>query len=138
MVTDLLVSSVASYLRSNGGAALADFSIYERDNGGDLQYPAIIVAEEGDPEEHDLLRGQWRVTLSVLLVTVPEDDESANSHQIAASHLTSLLGDNAALKTAIESQLTCWDCWGAGAATTPEDGYRTSTFMIECQVSLSS
>ena len=74
MITDLVIAGVADFLKASGRSELATVNFYERDFGGDLNYPACIVTEDGGPEEDDIIRGQFTVPVAVILRTIHQFD----------------------------------------------------------------
>ena len=97
MITDIVISGVADFLRSSGRSELANVNIYERDFGDDLAYPAVIVADDGTPEEDVIIRGQWSVPVAVIFRSAPEGDKDAQAHRLICRTINDLLGDSEAL-----------------------------------------
>lgn len=136
MIADIVINTLADYIDANAGTALATATIYQRDNGADLSYPAIIIEEAGEPEEHEILRGQWEVVINVVLRTIPEAEESAATHRLMNVDLNCLLGDHDRVKQALNQEMTCWDSWGGEGNTEQDDGFRSTTFSLLIKASL--
>ena len=134
MITDLAVTAVKDYL-ANLGTPVSTATIYERDTSDDLTYPAIVIREDGDPDEHEIRRGHWRLGMIVSLRTIPEDTSLA-AHQELASQLQSAPADSEAVITAVGQQLECNDSWGGEAVTEPDDQFRQSDFALELMVAM--
>lgn len=134
MITDLTISAIKDYLGTLGAPA-STATVFERDTSDDLTYPAIVITEDGDPEEHEIRRGHWRLAVIVSLRTIPEDTSMA-VHQSLTTQLQSALADSEAMITAIGQQLECNDCWGGEATTEPNENYRQSDFALELMVAM--
>lgn len=136
MIADKVVAAVADYLETNAPTTLATATFYERDEGADLQYPAVIVAESGRPEEHEIRRGHWTVEVEVILKTKPEGDEGAATHRTMTDQINNLVGDAEGVVTHLSDTLECNDSWGGTGGTESEDGYRITTFPLEIKAAL--
>ena len=131
MITDITVAGVSDFLKGSGRPELSSVTFFERDFGGDLSYPACIVTEAGDPEENEVIRGQYTVPISVVVMTIPEADESATTHRQITQAVTDLVGDAAALKDFLGTVMQVNDSTGGQGMTEPVDGYRQTTFALE-------
>jgi len=137
MITDKVVAAVADYLETFAPTALATATFYERDEGADFEYPAVIVAESGPPEEHEIRRGHWTVDLEVMLKTKPEGDEAASTHRTMTDEINALIGDTDGTVAHLGKTLECNDSWGGTGGTENEDGFRVTTFSLEIKAALS-
>jgi len=131
VITDITVAGVSDFLKGSGRPELSSVTFFERDFGGDLSYPACIVTEAGDPEENEVIRGQYTVPISVVVMTIPEADESATTHRQITQAVTDLVGDAAALKGFLGTVMQVNDSTGGQGVTEPVDGYRQTTFALE-------
>ena len=131
MITDLVISGVADFLKASGRSEFSGVNIYERDFGSDLAYPAIIVADDGTPDEDEVIRGQWTVPVAVILRTSPEGDENAATHRSIALAIHDLIGDSALLVESLGSSMQCNDSTGGQGTTEASDGFRETTFTVE-------
>jgi hypothetical protein len=131
MIADLVISGVADFLKSSGRDEISAVTVYERDFGGDLTYPAIIVADDGTPEENEIIRGQWTVPVAVILRTAPEGDESAVTHRNITKAINDLIGDSDLLVEALGQSMQCNDSLGGQGETEASDGFRETTFTVE-------
>tara|TARA_B100000963_G_scaffold122511_2_gene106853 strand:+ start:537 stop:953 length:417 start_codon:yes stop_codon:yes gene_type:complete len=131
MITDLVVSGVTDFLKASGRSELAAVSFYERDFGGDLSYPACIITEDGGPEEDPIIRGQFTVPVAVILRTIPEGDENAQTHRAITKTINDLIGDGDAVVEHLGASMQCNDSLGGQGVTEPEDGFRQTTFTLE-------
>ena len=131
MITDLVISGVADFLKASGRSEFTGVNIYERDFGSDLAYPAIIVADDGTPDEDEVIRGQWTVPVAVILRTAPEGDESAVTHRNITKAINDLIGDSDLLVGALGDSMQCNDSLGGQGTTEASDGFRETTFTVE-------
>ena len=131
MITDLVISGVADFLKASGRSEFTGVNIYERDFGSDLAYPAIIVADDGTPDEDEVIRGQWTVPVAVILRTAPEGDESAVTHRNITKAINDLIGDSDLLVGALGESMQCNDSLGGQGTTEASDGFRETTFTVE-------
>ena len=138
MITDLVVSAVTDFLKASGRSELSSVTFFERDFGGDLTSPACIVSEDGTPTEDDIIRGQWTVPVSVTLMTIPEGDESAETHRRITATINDLIGDDEAVIEHLSQFMQCNDSLGGQGTTQAEDGYRVTTFTAEIKAAAAS
>lgn len=131
MIADLVISGVADFLKASGRSEFTGVNIYERDFGSDLAYPAIIVADDGTPDEDEVIRGQWTVPVAVILRTAPEGDESAVTHRNITKAINDLIGDSDLLVGALGESMQCNDSLGGQGTTEASDGFRETTFTVE-------
>ena len=131
MITDLVISGVADFLKASGRSEFSGVNIYERDFGSDLSYPAIIVADDGTPDEDEVIRGQWTVPVAVILRTSPEGDETAATHRSIAQAINDLIGDSELLVESLGASMQCNDSTGGQGTTEASDGFRETTFTVE-------
>ena len=131
MITDIVISGVADFLRSSGRSELATVNIYERDFGDDLAYPAVIVADDGTPEEDAVIRGQWSVPVAVIFRSAPEGDKDAQAHRLICRTINDLVGDSEALIEHLGNSMHCNDTLGGQGTTEASDGFRETTFTVE-------
>ena len=133
MIGDATVAALLAYLAAGVPEGL---TYYERDQGADLTYPAVVGVESGT-EEHEILRGVWNVTVLVELRTRPEDDEGAVAHRAFTDSFDDVLGNVPALKDSfLSAGVRCWDVWGGSMGMTDsDDGFRLTTFTMELTVS---
>ena len=131
MITDLVVSAVTDFLKASGRPEFASLTFFERDGGTDLTYPACIIGEDGSPDENEIIRGQWTVPIQVVVMTIPEDDESADAHRDICKAVNDLIGDGAAVVQFLSNSMQCNDSTGGQGATDAEDGFRQTTFAVE-------
>ena len=131
MITDLVISGVADFLKASGRSEFSGVNIYERDFGSDLAYPAIIVADDGTPDEDEVIRGQWTVPVAVILRTAPEGDESAATHRTIPKAINALVGDSELLVESLGASMQCNDSTGGQGTTEASDGFRETTFTVE-------
>ena len=136
MITDLVIKSVGEYLESSSLEDLSTVNVYQRDEGADIAYPALFVMEDGDPEEHETLRGVWTVNVLVMLRTEPEGDEAAATQRKMTYAVNCLIGDHDAIKAFLNTKFKCWDVWGGGSGLVEaNDGWRETTFKLEIKAS---
>tara|TARA_R100000963_G_scaffold23766_1_gene16386 strand:- start:313 stop:729 length:417 start_codon:yes stop_codon:yes gene_type:complete len=138
MIADLVISGVADFLKASGKAELSAVTVYERDFGGDLTYPAIIVADDGTPDENEIIRGQWTVPVAVILRTAPEGDENAATHRDITKAINDLIGDSDLLVGALGQSMQCNDSLGGQGTTEASDGFRETTFTVEIKAAETS
>ena len=131
MITDLVISGVADFLKASGRSEFSGVNIYERDFGSDLAYPAIIVADDGTPDEDEVIRGQWTVPVAVILRTAPEGDESAATHRTITKAINALVGDSELLVESLGASMQCNDSTGGQGTTEASAGFRATTFTVE-------
>ncbi len=131
MITDLVISGVAEFLKASGRSEFAGVNIYERDFGSDLAYPAIIVADDGTPDEDEIIRGQWTVPVAVILRSAPEGDKSATVHRSISAAINDLIGDSGLLVESLGASMQCNDSTGGQGTTEASDGFRETTFTVE-------
>ena len=132
MIADEIIQGVAAYLEANkSGTAISTLTIKERDHGADNTYPAIVVREAGDPQEHEVIRGNFTAPIEVAIRTKPEGDEAATTHRTYTAALADLLTDNASLKSYLQSYIICHDIWHGQGETDESDGYRETTLPID-------
>ena len=131
MITDIAVSAVTDFLKASGRSELSDVSFFERDYGLDLSYPACVTIEDGSPEEHEVIRGQWTIPLAVILYDNPEDDPLAVSHRLMTQTINDLIGDADSLMEFLGSFMQINDSVGGQGVTEAEDGFRQTTFSLE-------
>ena len=131
MITDLVIAGVADFLKSSGRSELSSVNVYERDFGSDLAYPAIIVTDDGTPEEDEIIRGQCTVPVAVILRTAPEGDENATSHRLITKTINDLVGDSDAVVEHLGGTMQCNDSLGGQGTTEASDGFRETTFTVE-------
>lgn len=130
MITDEVVTAVKSYLADSGRSELAGVSFYERDGASDIQHPSCVVVEEGIPEEHDIIKGQWTLNLGLVLRSIPEAT-SETTHRNITQAINDLVGNSASFVEHLSESLQCEDSWGGQGMTEAEDGYRQTTFSVE-------
>ena len=130
MITDDICDSLVGYIAAGAGPSLSAAEVSVRDSGADLSFPAVTVAEAGDPEEDDVVRGAYLVTIEVILATRPEDDESAETHRAQARNLVGLLADSTAVIDHLDGVVRCWDSWGGQGSTEESDGLRLTMFEV--------
>ena len=133
MITDKTIAALKSYLEANADGNLDDATVFERDDDADLSYPALIIREDGEPEQHGLLRNEWTVNLVVSLKTIPEDT-TESAHQLMTLNLAELLGDAEAVCDAMNETIPTRGIYGGEGSTDAEDGYRISEFPLEAMV----
>lgn len=132
MITDDVVSGVSSYISgAAGGTAIATVTIQDRDDGADNVAELILVQEGGEPEEHEVIRGKYRIPVEVVLRTKPEGDEAAATHRGYARALAKILTDCQALINHLNGSIDCHDTWNGQGATEESDGYRVTTFSLD-------
>ena len=131
MITDLVVSALTDYLKASGRSEFASVSFFERDGGTDLTYPACIIGEDGSPDENEIIRGQWTVPIQVVVMTIPEDDESSSTHRNICKAVNDLIGNDEAVIAALGNSVQCNDSNGGQGVTEAEDGFRQTTFTVE-------
>lgn len=131
MIADKVVAGVASYIETAAHADLSTLTFFERDEGADLTYPACIIREDGLPEEHGVIKGQWTVGVEVIIRTRPEDDSTATTHRAMTAAMNGLIGDSPALVASLGGNLEVHDSWGGQGATEADDGYRSTPFNLE-------
>ena len=138
MITDLVVSAVTDFLKASGRSELSSVTFFERDFGGDLTYPACIVAEDGGPTEDPIIRGQWTVPVQVSVMTIPEDDEDATTHREITKTVNDLIGDGEAVIEHLGNFMQCNDSLGGQGITEADDGFRMTTFTLEVKAAAAS
>ena len=138
MITDLVVSAVADFLKASGRSELSSVTFFERDFGADLTYPACIVAEDGSPTEDEIIRGQYTVPVQVVVMTIPEDDENATIHRQITRTVNDLIGDGAAVVEHLGNFMQCNDSLGGQGVTEADDGFRQTTFTLEVKAAAAS
>tara|TARA_R110002012_G_scaffold63817_3_gene167813 strand:+ start:409 stop:825 length:417 start_codon:yes stop_codon:yes gene_type:complete len=131
MIADVVISGVADFLEASGRSELSTVNIYERDFGEDLAYPSIVVAEDGTPEEDEVIRGQFTVPVAVIFKSAPEGDEKAQTHRRISRCINDLLGDSEALIEHLGNSMQCNDSIGGQGTTDAADGFRETTFTVE-------
>lgn len=141
MTADTALNAVKAWIEHNATGDLADVPIVLRDTDTEKPGLQIVIAEDGDPEEHPVLRGVLTIQINVMLRSVPgeEDEESTTQadHQALNADLYDILADVAAITycDAYEG-LKCFDIRGAAGSTSDEDGLRVTTFpltMVACK-----
>lgn len=133
MITDSVVKGIDAFLEDFRSGDLAGATISLRDDDADLTYPAIIVSEDGQPEQHELLRNEWTVPAMVTLKTIPEDT-TEEAHQLMTENLAGALGNIEGIKARISERVLCHDLWGGQGATEEADRYRVTEFPLEARV----
>lgn len=129
MITDEIIRGLKLHIES-AGAPLSTATVFERDTSDDLTYPAILITEDGDPEEHEIRRGHWTVGISVQLKTIPEKT-TLTAHEAMNEQLWGMLADSPGMIAALDATVDCNDSWGGEGVTSQEDGYRVTSFALE-------
>ena len=133
MITDKVCAALAAYIDDRAGTALTAATTTARGSEADLVYPSVVVAENGDPEQHEVLRLEWTVPVRVLLRTIPEDTTEA-AHQVLTSDLANMLGDVDAMIGFAAPWILIRDAWGGEGATEDDGSYRQTEFSLELRV----
>ena len=131
MIADKVITAVKDYVEANAGTELATCNFYERDESGELAYPAVIAQEGGQPEQfNEVMLGNWEIPVLVELKTNPEDTTQA-THQAMTEDLKDLLADRSTMATVINPVARFFDARGGQGETGQEDGFRVTSFELE-------
>lgn len=133
--TDLLLAGIRSHLIGVAPTELATCTFNLRDTATVKTYPLVVITDTGS-DEHDVLRGVYRVNVEVALRSIPDDTTDA-AHRTIAQQIWQLLADEDVVESldSYDPTMRVWDVRCAGAVANEDDEYRQSVVTVECVVS---
>jgi hypothetical protein len=127
--TDLLIDGIRDHIEAVAPTALSACSFVIRDQAADRSFPQVRVFETG-VEEHEVLLGVYRASVSVQLRSIPEDD-SDSSHRGMAEELWNIVADES-IEESLEgvANLAVPDIRCSGPMTDVDEDMRVTTFEL--------